>query len=199
MQTEWERTVVARRRLLASLGASTLALAVAGGATSPHSALSTQHSVLPGPQRTGVGFQHLTAAEVELLEAWGDVLVPGAREAGIAHYVDAQLSRAEPLLILKYLDYTGPYLAFYQQGLQALERFSRAQSGQGFTRATPATATTIVQALAQNTPADWQGPPAPLFYFVTRNDAVDVTYGTPAGFDRLHVPYMAHIRPPQPW
>ena len=62
--------------------------------------------------------------------------------------MDAQLGRAEPLLILKYLDYTGSFLAFYQQGLRALERFSLAQGGQQFARASSRTATAIVEALA---------------------------------------------------
>ena len=45
----------------------------------------------------------------------------------------------------------------------------------------------------------WSGPAAGLVYFVLRSDAVDVVYGTPAGFERLGVPYMAHILPPAGW
>jgi hypothetical protein len=32
-----------------------------------------------------------------------------------------------------------------------------------------------------------------------RSDAVDVVYGTPAGFEALGVPYMEHIMPPRRW
>ena len=35
--------------------------------------------------------------------------------------------------------------------------------------------------------------------FVLRADALDVTYGTPEGFDALGIPYMAHIMPETPW
>jgi hypothetical protein len=35
--------------------------------------------------------------------------------------------------------------------------------------------------------------------FVLRADALDVTYGTPGGFENLGIPYMAHIMPEQPW
>ena len=36
-------------------------------------------------------------------------------------------------------------------------------------------------------------------YFVLRNDAVDVFYGTQDGFEALGIPYMAHIEPPSRW
>ena len=32
-----------------------------------------------------------------------------------------------------------------------------------------------------------------------RPDAIDVVYGTKAGFEQLGVPYMAHIEPPSRW
>jgi len=48
-------------------------------------------------------------------------------------------------------------------------------------------------------PEGWQGPPAPLAYHALRNDAVDVVYGTPAGLQKLGVPYMEHILPPERW
>lgn len=45
----------------------------------------------------------------------------------------------------------------------------------------------------------WSGPPAPLVYFVLRSDALDVVYGTEAGFALLDVPYMPHIPPERRW
>ena len=39
----------------------------------------------------------------------------------------------------------------------------------------------------------------PFFYFVLRNDAVDVVYGTKAGVESLDIPYMAHVEPPSRW
>ena len=43
------------------------------------------------------------------------------------------------------------------------------------------------------------GPPASYMLFVLRADALDVTYGTPEGFEALDTPYMAHIMPEKPW
>ncbi len=52
-----------------------------------------------------MSLRSLNAAEAHTLEALGDVLLPGVREAGIAHYVDEQLGCENPLFALKYMDY----------------------------------------------------------------------------------------------
>jgi hypothetical protein len=57
----------------------------------------------------------------------------------------------------------------------------------------------LVRKMSGGSVSGWQGPPAPFFYFVMRSDAVDVTYGTEAGFAALDVPYMPHIAPPSRW
>jgi hypothetical protein len=122
-------------------------------------------------------------------------LLPGAGAAGIAAYVDEQLGRANPFFALKYMDTVGPYRESYRGGLAALERLSMTRHGQGFQEASPEQRAALVGALAKETPAGWEGPPAPLFYFVVRSDAVDVVYGTRAGFERLGIPYLAHDVP----
>ena len=51
--------------------------------------------VLLTPQQAraqNVAFRTLSAGEVETLEAVGEALVPGARDAGISHFVDQQIS-----------------------------------------------------------------------------------------------------------
>jgi len=53
--------------------------------------------------------------------------------------------------------------------------------------------------MAADSLSDWVGPPASYVLFVLRADALDVTYGTPEGFENLGIPYMAHIMPEQPW
>ena len=40
----------------------------------------------------GVPFRLLKANEAETIEALGETLVPGARKAGIAHFIDHQIS-----------------------------------------------------------------------------------------------------------
>jgi hypothetical protein len=181
---------ISRRLLLAQMAAGAAALAVnsACGHISPRRA-----------RAEGVPLKHLADAEGQTLEALGDTLLPGAAEAGIAHYVDDQLGRQNPLLFLKYVDWTGGDAAFYKDGLAALERYSRERNGNSFASSSPRERVALVGEISSASPAGWKGAPAPLFYFVTRNDAVDVFYGTPEGLQRLAVPYMPHIVPPQKW
>jgi hypothetical protein len=182
--------LISRRLLLAQMAAGAAALAVNGacGHISPRRA-----------RAEGVPLTHLADAEGHTLEALGDTLLPGAAEAGIAHYVDDQLGRDNPLLFLKYVDWTGGYAAFYKDGLAALDRYSRERNGISFVRSSSEERTALVGDISSASPVGWTGAPAPLFYFVTRNDAVDVVYGTPEGLQSLAVPYMPHIVPPQKW
>ncbi len=147
----------------------------------------------------GLPFKNLTQPEGTLLEGLGDVLLPGSAEAGIAHYVDDQLSGTAPLLFLKYMEYPGSNLEFYRQGLASLDRLSQSRYGSSFVAALQEQKVAIVRQISQQNPQGWTGPPAPLFYFVTRNDAVDVYYGTAEGFARLQLPYMPHLAPPAKW
>ena len=154
---------------------------------------SAESGATPAP------LQHFSSSEGQLLEALGEVLVPGAAEAGLVQYVDNQLGRPDPLLFLKYMDYLGSYVEFYKQGLDSLENRSRLLYRKSFLTLDTDQKVTLVREISQKNPVDWKGPPAPLFYFVVRNDAIDVTYGTPEGFAKLGIPYMAMIEPPRQW
>ena len=149
----------------------------------------------------GVPIRNLGSRSVRVLEAFGEALAPGAKEAGIAHYVDAQLGKpsADSLLMIRYLDVPPPYAPFYEAGLGALDRAARAEFDEGFAFLKPDQATALITEMSQANPQGWEGPPAPLFYFVLRADAVDVVYGTEEGFERLGVPYMPHIYPDTKW
>lgn len=149
----------------------------------------------------GLPFEVLTASEVRILEAFGETLLPGAAEAGIAHFVDRHLSvpAADSLLMIRYLDVPPPYAPFYRAGLASLEHFAQAQHGAPFAALPAHERTALVRAMSGENPEGWEGPPAPLFYFAVRADAVDVVYGTMEGFEKLGVPYMAHIEPPTRW
>ncbi len=184
------RSGITRRELLLKMGSGLVALTVS----------SSWGEITPAQARAArLALRNLSVAEGRTLEAWGDVLLPGAREAGITNYVDDQLSRDNPSFILKYLDYVGSYLKFYRQGLHSLERYSRTRYGRSFARLTSEQQVDLVRALSQQSPRGWSGPPAPLLYFVTRNDAVDVYYGTVEGFAKLDIPYMAQLLPPAKW
>ena len=104
-----------------------------------------------------------------------------------------------PNMMMRYLDVPPPYAAFYAAGLAGLDGLANAEHKQGFARCSAEQQTALVRQISFEQPAAWQGPPSPLFYFTLRSDAVDVYYGTEAGFERLDIPYMAHITPTQPW
>jgi len=181
---------ITRRELLARMGGGLLVLTV----STPWGELAPAEA-----RAKGAGFKNLTAEEGALLEKLGDVLLPGAGEAGVAHYIDDQLSRPDPLLFLKYMEYPTSHLEFYREGLAALDRLSQLRHSSPFARASQEQKAAIIQEISHKNPEGWNGPPAPLFYFVVRNDAVDVYYGGEEGFARLQIPYMPHLPPPAKW
>lgn len=143
----------------------------------------------------------LTAAQAATLAAFGEVLLPGATAAGIAHFVDDQLAKdpAECLLMLRYFDWPPPYAPFYAGGLAALDGAAQAAHGVAFTALDGPRATALVAPMLAGEVAGWHGPPAALVYLALRADAVDVVYGTMAGTAKLGLPYMAHIEPDPRW
>ena len=139
--------------------------------------------------------------QVRMLEAVGEILVPGAAQAGIAHFVDNQLA-ADPndcLLIARYFNIEPPYQSFYTDALAAIEQLSERRHDRRFAALAEAEAVALVREISARDPEGWAGPPAPLAYLVLRSDAVDVVYGTVEGFRQLNVPYMPHILPPSAW
>jgi hypothetical protein len=148
-----------------------------------------------------IPYQVLNAEQVKTLEALGDTLLPGAAAEGIAHFVDSQLAvdPGNSLLMLRYADVPPPFAPFYQDGITAFKNYAIARFEQRFSELEADARKTLVAEIASANPADWSGPPAPLFYFVVRADAVDVVYGTVAGFDKLGIPYLPHIYPPSRW
>ncbi len=149
----------------------------------------------------GADFSRLLASSVAILDALGDALVPGAKAAGLAHYIDANLARdaGESLLIVRYLDVTAQQTQFYTAGLAALDSHCRTKTGKPFTDQSEAEVTPIIASLLKGNPPGWDSvagaPPAPLFYLAVRGDAVDIVYGTMAGFEALDIPYAGHINP----
>ena len=76
----------------------------------------------------GVPLRTLTAEQAETLDALGETLVPGARAAGISHFVDQQISipAEEALLEARILNVRPPYANFYRAALGAVDRASQA-------------------------------------------------------------------------
>ena len=148
-----------------------------------------------------IPFQVLNPDEVRSLEALGESLLPGSAAAGLAHFIDHQLhaSPQDQMLMIKYLGVSPPFSPFYSDGLAALNIFADNQHGTIFSDLEGEQRTTLIGQMAQANPDGWNGPPAPFFYFVLRNDAIDVVYGTRQGVESLGIPYMAHIEPPSRW
>ena len=149
----------------------------------------------------GVTLRVLKADEVETLEALGETLVPGARAAGIAHFIDQQISvpPEEALLEARILNVRPPFVNFYRAALGAVDRSSQAQSARRFARLAGNEQRDFVNLMRQNKIEGWQGPAGAFVYFVLRSDAVDVVYGTLEGYEALGIPYMAHIAPLKRW
>ncbi|KUO53234.1 MAG: hypothetical protein APF82_01095 [Sphingomonadales bacterium BRH_c42] len=173
---------IVRRKLLAGAGVAAVA-AVAVPTVSRWVGKST----------SGAGYRTLTSAEAAILGDLGEALVPGARAAGLAYYIDHHISvpTAQSLLMLRYLDVAPPFARVYQAALAALARVTGGRSADW---------DAIAISLADGSIARWTGAPPPqLFYFALRADAIDVVYGTEAGFERLGVPYLPHIEPDPRW
>jgi hypothetical protein len=149
----------------------------------------------------GAPFRVFTADEAGTVEALCETLVPGARSAGVAHFVDRQLSvpSTEALLEARILNIKPPFVDFYRAAISGINRASQAHHGLRFTQLNATQQYDFVDLMRQAMIDGWQGPPGPLVYAVTRSDAVDVVYGTMEGYAALGIPYMPHIAPKQRW
>src|SRR5580693_3416047 len=82
----------------------------------------------------GVPFRLLDAHQGETLEALGETLVPQAREAGIAHFIDQQLSVPphEALLQARIFNFRPPFAEFYRATIVTVDDSSRKIFGREF-------------------------------------------------------------------
>lgn len=133
------------------------------------------------------GASPLTPAELRALEAWYEALVPGAVRAGVGDYVTEQLRKDWhlSLLQLRYLNWPPPWVAFYRQGLAALDTVARRRAHVAFAASPPRTRAAMARDAARDRLEGWPAaPPLKAWYSATRSDAVDVVYGTAAAMDR---------------
>jgi len=181
---------IERRALLKGAGIGALAFCVGGA----------EVMLTPRAARAqGVALRTLSAAQAAALDALGETLVPGARQAGISHFIDQQISipAEEALLEARILNVRPPYANFYRAALGAIERASeKLNQGRGFAQLSEAEQRSFVDQMRQAKLEGWQGP---FVYLLLRSDAVDVVYGTMDGYAALGIPYKAHIAPTQRW
>jgi Gluconate 2-dehydrogenase subunit 3 len=149
----------------------------------------------------GTPFKILLPGEVATIEALSDALVPGAREAGVSHYVDHELGSPSPRLLLRFAQLRGPMAPYYHGALAAFSASMTAQGNRAFSSLSPDAQHAIIEALRTGTIKPWDAGAvaAPVFYGMMRNDGIDVVYGSAEGFKTLDIPYMPHIMPKSTW
>ncbi len=132
----------------------------------------------------------------------GETLVPGAREAGIAHFVDQQISvpAEEALLQARIFNVRPPFANFYRAALGAIDRGAAQKvAGRICSSSTPKSASLRRQHAPEQDRGLDRGRPAASSTPCCALDAVDVVYGTMEGYAALGIPYMAHIAPTKRW
>ena len=185
-------TDIRRRTVVQGVALGALAFTV-GGATT---------MLTPREARAqNVPFRMLKAHDAETIEALGDTLVPGARAAGVAHFIDQQISvpPGEALLNARIMNVKPPFANLYRGTVNAVDGASQKVYGATFARLNSDDQREFVNNMRQNKIAGWQGPPGPFVYAVMRSDAVDVVFATMEGYEALGVPYMPHIAPDRRW
>jgi hypothetical protein len=150
----------------------------------------------------GIALRTLTPEQAATLDAMGEALVPGAKQAGITHFVDQQISipAEQALLEARIMNVRPPYANFYRAALGAVDGASQMRhGGREFAQLTAAEQHDFIDLMRQSKLEGWKGPGAGFVYFLLRTDAVDVVYGTMEGYAHLGVPYQAHIAPTRSW
>jgi hypothetical protein len=114
--------------------------------------------------------------------------------------VDKYLAGSYPdsLLLLRYLQ-NPPFTDFYLGGIAGVDQESQARFSKWFLALNEPERMVVVDAAVNASTVAWKEPDPNFFYFISRSDAVDVVYGTVAGFRALDIPYLPHIPPRRPW
>jgi hypothetical protein len=149
----------------------------------------------------GIPFSVLSPDEVATVEALADALVPGAREAGVSHYIDHELASPSPRLLLRFAQLPGPMAPYYHGAIAAFTTSVAAGESGRFAALAPEARHGIIEALRTGSLKPWSaGAVTPaMFYGMMRNDGIDVVYGSLDGFKALDIPYMPHIEPKTTW
>jgi hypothetical protein len=174
----------------------------AGGATITVTAAAPLALFDPRVARSqGAPFKVLSPDEVATIESLSDALVPGARDAGVSHYIDHELSTPAPRLLLRFAQLRGPLTPYYRSSLATFAAAMKAQGNGPFASLSPDAQRTVVEALRTGSIKPWDPGtlPPPVLYGMMRNDGIDVVYGSVEGFKNLDIPYMPHIMPKTTW
>ncbi len=185
-------TAIERRAFVQGAGLGALAFTIAGA----------EVVLTPRQARAeGVALRTLTADQAATLDAVGETLVPGAKDAGITNFVDHQISipPEQALLQARIFNVRPPFANFYRAALGAIDAASTKTKGKKFAALSPAEQHDFVELMRVNKIEPWHGPPGGFVFTILRSDAVDVVYSTMEGYAALGIPYMPHIAPTQKW
>jgi hypothetical protein len=185
-------SAIERRAFVQGAGLGALAFTIGGA----------QVMLTPRQARAeGLPLRTLNPDQAATLDAVGETLVPGAKEAGITNFVDQQISipPEQALLQARILNVRPPFANFYRAALGAIDAVSTKTKGKKFAALSPQEQHDFVGLMRVNKIEGWQGPPGPFIFTVLRSDAVDVVYSTMEGYAALGIPYMPHIAPTKKW
>lgn len=165
----------ARRAFL--VGAAVSAGAAAGGALAPPA--QAQHAEQAAS--TGAGHDHngglgafLNADDMATVVAFTERLwpsgpgMPGAREAGVANYIDLALAGAYSQL-----------RDFYRRGLAQLDDYCNKTHGKSFTQLDGAKQDEVITALEKGTATGFTWPRAQAFFNTVRTHAIEGMFADP--------------------
>ena len=165
-----------RRELFKIIGSSLVLTAAGSGVLSPahaqhvHAEIAAVKSLSAGPNYVPKKF---TRHNFLTLKKLGDIIIPGASDAGAAEFIDFLSSHNEELAEI------------FNGGFGWLDNYMQKTYGADFLSATPAQQTELLDKLAyekNRTPETARGAP---FWTWTRNMVVDAYYTSPAGVKDL--------------
>ncbi|MEO8053227.1 MAG: gluconate 2-dehydrogenase subunit 3 family protein [Acidobacteriota bacterium] len=163
---------VSRRELFRIIGSSMVLTAAGSGVLSPalaqhvHAEIAAVKSLDGGPSYVPKKYN---LHHFRTLKKLGDIIVPGASEAGAAEYIDFLSSHNEELA------------AIFNGGFAWLDHYMQKTYGTDFLNASAAQQTELLDKLAYAKNVTPETAPGVPFWTWTRNMIVDAYYTSPAG------------------
>lgn len=161
-----------RRELFRIIGSSLVLTAAGSGVLSPalaqhvHAEIAAVKSLSAGPNYVPKKF---TRHNFLTLKKLGDIIIPGASDAGAAEFIDFLSSHNDQLA------------AIFNGGFGWLDNYMQKTYGADFLSATPAQQTELLDKLAYEKNRTPETAPGVQFWTWTRNMVVDAYYTSPAG------------------
>lgn len=161
-----------RRELFRIIGSSMVLTAAGSGVLSPalaqhvHAEIAAVKSLEGGPNYVPKKY---TLHNFQTLKKLGDIIVPGASEAGAAEYIDFLSSHNEELA------------AIFNGGFAWLDHYMQKTYRTDFLNASTAQQTELLDKLAYAKNVTPETAPGVPFWTWTRNMVVDAYYTSPAG------------------